>query len=75
MLRFPGTDQFCLSPVARNLPAFEISFLHQPFHMDGYQIRLDPADLYNICGIFILRIIFQEHQDIQGCLRNAGLLA
>ena len=67
-----GTDQFCLSPVARNLPAFEISFLHQPFHMDGYQIRLDRGSLqylrhFYTCGLF------SGTSGYPGCLRNAGL--
>ena len=72
---FFRTDQLSFPPIPRHLPAFQIPFLHQAFHMERYQICLDSTNLYDICSSFILRIVFQEHQDIQGCLRDAGLLA
>ena len=70
ILRFLRTEQQSLPTIIRSLSAFQIAFAHQLVHIDGYQVRLDPADLHYITGSVVFRIIAEEHENIKSCLRQ-----
>ena len=68
ILCFLRAEQQSLPTVIRSLSAFQVPLAHQLVHIDGHQIRLDPADLHDITGSVVFRIIAEEHENIKSCL-------
>ena len=70
ILSFLRAEQQSLSAIVRSFSAFQISLTHQLVHIDGHQVRLDPADLHDITGSVIFWIVAEEHENIKSCLRQ-----
>ena len=68
ILSFLRAEQQSLPAIVRSFSAFQISLTHQLVHIDGHQVRLDPADLRDINGSVILRIVAEENENIKSCL-------
>ena len=70
ILSFFRAEQQSLPAVTRSFSAFQIAFPNQLVHIDGYEVRFDPADLDNITGGVVFRIVAEEHENIKSCLRK-----
>ena len=68
ILSFLRAEQQSLSAIVRSFSAFQVALAHQLVYIDGHQVRLDPADLHDITGGPVLRIVAEEHENIKSCL-------
>lgn len=69
------THQHSLTSVSWKVTPVQVPLLHQPVHVHGHQVGLQPPQLHNILGRIVARIVGQEHQDVEGGLGHMELPA
>ena len=67
--------QLDLPAVMRDLTPHEQALLDQALDVDRHEVCLDPADLHNVTGTLVLRMIPEKHQNIERRLRDVQLMA